>query len=417
MPDFAFDATPFETPEEAADIGYEQTPATLGQFLGAEAASTTEKLRYAADMGIYQGSSVLSQMLYGPGFSQAEEAGQDMPLPGSQLSPMLSRDEYQARYAPNGPDSKPVSLGDSPMSEAVAQLIGEAKRDELQREAVLQRFQDSHGALSNLGAGMIGFMLDPLRASTAFIPGIGEEAVTARLGTGIAAQLAARLGTGATAGILSQAPVSALEYAAGTQEASDYSLRDAFRDMLYAGAGNAIFHAGLGTAADLWRAKMRGEPLSDAAKIATAPATDQHAAMASAVSEIVDGRPVNITGFYDNRDPVGFIENQQQLDRDGYAPGIMQDDMSAPYELPEEVRAGVRAPTPEELIATIGGPIRKPEAAAVDLELQQAEQRFADSGAEMTPEEAQTAQGLQDADNHAAAVNEAAACLGETGNF
>jgi hypothetical protein len=119
-----------------------------------------------------------------------------------------------------------------------------------------------------------------------------------------------------------------LQYGLGQQEASDYSLRDAFRDVAFAAAGNAIFHTGIGTAGELLRGRPEvsaevstAAPLefreaevaptaappprlylkritAEAAPILSADAQTQHAAMASAVSELADGRPVQVDPFF-----------------------------------------------------------------------------------------------------------------------
>jgi hypothetical protein len=317
MVDFINTGTPFETPLAAAEEEYAAPPAGLGQALGEEAASTIQQVRRVSEQGAYEGSGFLAQFLYGQAFGEAGAAGVDVPAPGTAPTPIISHDEYQKRYAPNGPDGKPVSLGDGPMPEAVAQLVGEAKRDELERDAVLSRFQNSHGLVANLGEGAIGFMLDPLRAATAFVPGLGEEAVAARLGGGLLARVAGRVAAGAAGGAAAQAPVAALEWGLGQDEASDYGIRDALRDVAFGAAGNAIVHAGFGALGELWRERTpspaptpaaaiagapaptpaaaiagAGAPASEAAAIAGAPATVQHEAISAAVAQIADGRPV-----------------------------------------------------------------------------------------------------------------------------
>jgi len=307
------DGLPPEVPEASADTAYTGIPAPLGSFLGTQGLSTVRQVGRVAEQGAYEGSGWLPQVLYNFGRYANEDESLAATLPeavgpasGTTPAPILSPDEYNSKFAPLGDDGKPVSLGDKPMPEPIARLIGDAKREEIERENIASRFEDAHSWPVNFAAGTLGFLLDPLRASTAFIPGIGEEALTARLGTGLIARTLARLGAGAAGGAAAQAPLSALEYGLGQEEASDYGLRDAFRDMAFGAAGNAIFHAGFGALGDLarWRrgvAVPGGElapELPQAAPIIEADATTQHAAMGPAVSQLADGRPIDVEPFF-----------------------------------------------------------------------------------------------------------------------
>lgn len=304
------DGAPPEEPEMSAETAYQNIPAPVGQFLGTQIGSTVRQIGRVAQQGMYEGSSGISQWLRSALVTTPEVETNGVPTAptaGSVPSPMLTPEEYNARYAPNGPDGKPVSLGSGPMPEGVAKLVGDAKREEVERENVAARYENAHSWPTNFAAGTLGFMLDPLRAATAFVPGIGEEAILARLGGGFAARLGARVVAGATAGAAAQAPLSALEYGLGQQEASDYGLRDAFRDIAFAAAGNAILHTGIGTAGELLRGRPAAapeasaeEPLGfrEAAPIMAADAQTQHAALSRAVSELADGRPIQVDPFF-----------------------------------------------------------------------------------------------------------------------
>ena len=250
--DFIPDGKPVEEPEAGADTAYQKIPSTAGETLGEQAGSTLRSLGRATGRGFYQGSDIFSQMLAGAGqtetapaaaapFSDAPQA----PAPGSLPSPMLPHDVYQERYAPLGDDGKPVSLGEGPLPEAVAKSIGEAKREEIERNNVAARFSNAHNWATNFAVDSLGFMLDPLRAATAFVPGIGEEAIMARLGSGLVARTLSRLSAGAASGALAMAPVTGLQYGLGREEASDYGLREALLDTAMGAGLNALVHAGV----------------------------------------------------------------------------------------------------------------------------------------------------------------------------
>lgn len=303
--DITPDGAPIETPEAGATEAYQNVSPTLGETLGTQAGSTARQVARVTEQGAYEGSGWLAQMLYSSARTEAMSPETvmtghmpDLPEPGSVPSPALTPEEYNQRYAPVGNDGKPVSLGDKPMPEAVAKLIGDAKREEIERGNVIGRFENAHSWPANFATGMIGFMLDPLRAASAFVPGIGEEAIMARFGAGFLARTGARTVSGASAGALSQAPIAALQYGLGQQEAADYSLRDAFRDILFGGAGNAILHAGIvGPARDV----LFGAPsirTREAAPILDADAQTKHAAASASVAQLVEGRPVDVEPFF-----------------------------------------------------------------------------------------------------------------------
>lgn len=257
--------------------------------------------------------------------------------------PQMSADEINKNYGPIGPDGKQVKITDEPMYEDVGKIIGRQKADEMDRNARLARFSDQHGTVTNLGASAVGFMMDPLQAVSAFVPGVGEASVLNGMGriglatSGLAARTAARTVSGATAGAISQAPIAALQYGLDKQQASDMSMRDAFKSVLYAAAGNAVFHAGVfggAREAGLLKPdeamKFGATAPSEAAAIVNAPAPTQHAAMQSALGQMVEGRQVEVDPLFPQPDgpPVSaaeIAERQSQTYRDGFAPGLTSD--------------------------------------------------------------------------------------------
>jgi hypothetical protein len=423
MADIIPDGLPPEVPESAANEAYLNIPPTFSDYLRTEALSTTRSLERVTNQGQYEGSGWFPQALYGIGSYEAAVEGAPLPPAGDTKSPMLSPDEYNSRYAPIGNDGNRVSLGSVPMPEAVAKSIGEAKKEEIERENILGRFEKAHNTLTNFGAGLVGFMLDPLRAATAFVPGLGEEAILARLGTGIAARTAARLGAGAITGAVAQAPLSALEYGLGQQEASDYDLRSAMRDILFGAAGNAILHAGAGLAGDV----VRG--------LRDLPATTQHSAMGATIGQMAEGRPVDIAPIFDTADePVSSAADRQEEEwRHGFSSGVPPAELRATSdEVYDRALAVTAAPQTEAIPRHAAAPppeaeeIPRAEAEAeqpavplpqeTQADLDEAERKF-DLVAretllpEVRAEVEQTAAALRDAEGRAAAAIEAGDCL------
>jgi hypothetical protein len=318
-----------EAPMGARNVGYaEDTPVSTDQFLSSEFDSgpTSSIMRAAQRAGDTFYSSAIN-------------------------APKLSADEINAQYGPIGADGKQVKITDQPMYANVAQTISRQKGDEMDRNAVIDRYTNQHNTVQNFGVGLVGFMLDPLNAASNFIPGVGEETALSAIGragldtSSVVSRTAARTVSGATAGAISQAPLTALKYGLDQQQASDYDLRSAFKDVMYAAAGNAIIHAGFfGTLHETGLLKpddaMKFQPKSKDASseiqsVFNADATSKHAAMQAAVGQLVEGREVDVDPIFQkpgeqNPSTVGDIaEKQAQTYRDGFAPNLTTDQLEA----------------------------------------------------------------------------------------
>jgi hypothetical protein len=302
MPEIVADGSPFQIPESAANEFYaSQTNPGAGSFIASTLGEGPAAfLGRAAERGTQAGSSWFDQALNQLG---ANEAGAELPEP--EQTPTMAPEDYNRLYAPTGPDGKQVSIGDQPMPEGLARTIGQQKSDAMEREGVLSRFANTHSGVTTFAAGAAASMLDPLNAATAFIPGVGEEAIAARLGGGILGRTAGRVVAGAGIGAAAQAPASALRLGLAPEEASDYGMRDALRDVLYSAAGVAALHTGLGSVGELLgrsgeagqAATAEGATQTPAVGQAAPRALDaqtQNAAMRSAVGEMAEGRPVDV---------------------------------------------------------------------------------------------------------------------------
>ena len=315
MPDWTTSGPTFETPIDAANEIYASTPPTFGAVMKDMALQSSRMLPIVgeAERGLYTGASPydvgLAQEFADEGY--APGVGALPPQGGSIPTPILAPAEYNQKYAPLGPDGKKVSLGDAPMPEGVAKLLGQEKADQIDRESVISRFQNAHSWPVNLGTGIAAFLMDPMNLATSFIPGVGEESVATRLGGGFLARTAGRVTAGGAAGAIAQAPLTAVSYGASREDLSDYSLRDAFRDLVYSAAGGAIFHAGLGSLGDIIGKKAPLAP-PEAKPILEAPASVKYDAMKTAVAQIVDGRPVDVLPVFSAHD-ISLLSQEAQL--------------------------------------------------------------------------------------------------------
>lgn len=347
MSDFIVDSKPFETPINAADQGYANISPPWGRAIlsMAEESSPLAALSRAGQRGQFEGSSVFDRAMYDT-LTTDPNTGMPVdpnaPISGSIKTPMLEPDEANKLYAPEG-----TKITDKPIPEGIAKLVGTEKARQIDRESIISRFQNNHNFLTNFGVGMTGFLMDPLNLATMFVPGIGEEtaaAGAARVGlTGFAARTATRVISGAATGALAQSPLVALKYGLSQEDASGYDLKSAFRDLFYNAAGAAIFSAGLGAIGDMLGGRAETRPVpesgnippaesalrqrllsstaltspdSDISAIVNADAPTKHTAMSTAISQIVEGRPVDVMPIFNERDLRLLTEESQLTNRD-----------------------------------------------------------------------------------------------------
>jgi hypothetical protein len=302
MPEIIGDAALYQNPLDAAAKGYAMTPPAegAGGAMGAELGSTPA-LGYGT-RAVERGAGAPDASWFSKYMAGLVAANSGMALEPPPSSPTLEPAEYNRLYAPEG-----ASLGDKPMSESLAKILGKEKYDQLRRESVLARY-NAENPVKGFATETLASFADPLNLSTLVLPGIAGEALAARLGGGILARTGARAITGAATGAIQQAPLSALRYGLSQDEFADYSLHDAFRDIAFGAAGAAVINAGVvgGVSEFLrWRrgavalpAGVNSTLAESAAPIIGADAATDRAAMRATVGAIYDGRPVDAEGFF-----------------------------------------------------------------------------------------------------------------------
>lgn len=396
MGDFIADGEPWEAPEGAAAQDYANLPVSTG---GAFSSLLGENLapRLGRQLQLHQAAS------------EADPAAQQEAnilgglAPDANLSappaPKMDPEEANKQFAPAG-----EKLFTEPVAEGVARVMGKQKADQIQRESILSRWAANTSLPIRLGASFAAGLLDPLNDAAAFVPAIGEETLLARLGTGAIARTAARAGAGAVSGAAAMAPLAGLEYGLSQAERSDYSLRDALYEMAMGAAIGAIGHAGFGAVGDWWRrgrsaeapapsAEIAVEAQDEAHAVAAAPASVKADAMRSAVAQMVDGRPIDVGPVVEGARaevtaapeaeplrPASLAQQQADLYRNGFAPGMAQPEFDA---LNEAIYGEKAEPAGAE--ASGQGEQEKPATAAPER------QRTAPSG-EAKPTRAQSAE-------------------------
>lgn len=308
MSDWIADSQPYETPIEAAAPNYAKIAPSFGESFGAmfQEGSPIEAGLRAVERAGQQGSGGIDRAINAIGYG---EMGEAVPVPTP--SPMLDPATANKLYAPEG-----VKIWDKPVSEGLAQVVGKQKSLDVQRQGILSRYADNTGIVPRTFTGAAAFVLDPVNLATTFIPGIGEEAILAKLGYAgarsapFAARAGARVVAGFTAGAAGQAPLSALRYGSSQEEGGDYDLRQAALDMATGGALNAAAHAvvagPLGDLFKAWRGRgAAGAAVEEGARalppdpILEAPPQTRYAAMGTAVSQIAEGRMVDTVPIFD----------------------------------------------------------------------------------------------------------------------
>lgn len=307
MSDFIVDGQPLETPIASANQSYAQTPPTLERAFGAY-------FGQSSTLGAIQRQSEReSQSARAPRQPEPYEMYNPTDEGEEAPTPTLSADDINKLYAPEG-----TTITDHPMPDGLGKLIGRQKQEEMDRENVLERFSASRSSATQFGVGLAAFLTDPLNLASSFVPGLGEEtgaAAIARIGLtgkGLVAKTAARALTGATGAVAAQVPITGLRYGLGLGQASDYDAYDAMKDIGFAAAGGAILHAGFGAAGDALRTRATlpgnvaeapagappGGDGGPAGPILNADAITRDAAMRSSVSQVVTGRPVDVSGVF-----------------------------------------------------------------------------------------------------------------------
>jgi hypothetical protein len=359
MTGFVSDGPIFAPPPEEADADYAATSSSWLQTLGAEAGQGINAfLARAAERGTQAGSSTLDQALAQyqvPGEAEAQAYGFAAPTPAPEQTPMLSAEEANQRFAPIGPDGQPVPIATAPMPEGLARIIGQQKTDALQRDGVIARYQDAHGLVMNALTGIVGSQLDPANFAANFVWPIGQGAMLGRLAeagiTGLAGRTLARAGAGALTGAVLQVPAIGIEAGLAPEEASTLSTADIVRQIGNGAASFAALHAlggALGDAAgaawSAWLRQRNAAPAPDtpapivpgnegpapslaeqAAPIVGASAATSRDALAAAVAQIGEGRPVDVAPIVTPEPTMTLgdvADRQARLYADGFAPGM-----------------------------------------------------------------------------------------------
>ena len=187
---------------------------------------------------------------------------------GDDHSPMLQPDQANERYGIRG-----QLQFDEPVRESVAQLRNRRKRDEMDRQLLIDNGQSAARMVPGLAASFVGGVSNPLDLGLMFVPVVGEEAVAEKLavaGIGGFRQALARGVIPIESIVKSQVPfpkfTAAMIQGVGTQAVFEvptmlnrwqqglpYDAGTFAEDVVSAGVLSGALHAGISAASRLLR--------------------------------------------------------------------------------------------------------------------------------------------------------------------
>jgi hypothetical protein len=300
MPELAADGPIPELSPEAAAKPYAELPPTLGEYAGKVVGESMEMLSGAFRRAVYDESNwgKLGRAVMAAGAADSGANAEDFGLTpdlAAVPTPHLTKQQAADRH-PEVAAAAPDLFADN-MPEGVVDALADSKRHEIEREATFQRFEQAHSWPVNFAARTALTMLDPVNTAALFIPGVGEEAVLARLGSGVVARTAARGVAGATAGAAGMVPGVALRLGLSEADGGDYGLRQAFSDLASGAVLGALIHAGIGGVREAGLLKPDAL-MAHTAPILNADAATHRDATSAAVAQMLDGREVDVAPIF-----------------------------------------------------------------------------------------------------------------------
>jgi hypothetical protein len=263
--------------ERATAVGLEGMDATFGQGFGAVFDDSMVRNPLPSL------SRMADRLQYYP---STDEFGNE--TPARTPSKMLTPDEANAKY---GVPGKLKFDADTP--EPIAEELRALKVKELERQDTMRRAQSGLG--TQLTAGLVASILDPLNVGLAFIPVVGQArfaAMAARAGVP-----AARAATGAIEGAAGAALLEPLVLAAATQEQADYDITDSLANVAFGGILGSGLHLAGGAVGDRLAARREASTFQRA--VDDLPRADQEALARAAIAQVVEGRPVDVGPILD----------------------------------------------------------------------------------------------------------------------
>lgn len=267
---------PEVTPNQRATaLGLDIMPATFGEGFGAAFEETLTRNPLPSAI------RSIGRARYREG-RYVDEFGNEQVAPAVK-APVLSSEEANARYGIKG-----RLTFEAPTPEPVAEERFRLKQREIELQDIRRRANAGIGTA--LTAGVVGSLLDPFNIGLALVPVVGparQAALAARLGVG-----GGRVATGVIEGAVGAALIEPLVLGVAMEEQADYTAVDSVMNLAFGSVLGGGLHFGAGFIGDRLRARTEAPALPRL--IDNLPQQDQAALLRTAVSQILEGRPVDI---------------------------------------------------------------------------------------------------------------------------
>lgn len=182
---------------------------------------------------------------------------------GEPETPVLPAEEARRRVAESGLD---INIDETGIREGALDILLERKRDERQRQIVLQNAPTSTMPVQLL-AGFAASAIDPINLASAFIPVVGEARYASMLAsaTSKAGRFAVRARVGAAQGAVGAAAVEPLILYASAQDQADYGITDSLLNVAFGTVLGGGLHATGGLITEVRQSKLLSDISTEAA--------------------------------------------------------------------------------------------------------------------------------------------------------
>lgn len=172
-------------------------------------------------------------------------------------TPLLSAEEARARVKDSGLD---ISIDDTGIREGALEILLQRKREERERQVVLEGAPSSTVPLQLL-AGFAASAIDPINVASAFVPVVGEARYASMLAkaTTTAGRFGVRARVGAVEGAVGAALVEPLVLAASAQDQADYDISDSLLNITFGTVLGGGLHSAGGAISDMRRGTALAE--------------------------------------------------------------------------------------------------------------------------------------------------------------
>ena len=201
-------------------------------------------------------------------------------------TPILPPAEARRRVAESGLD---ISIDDTGIREGALEILLERKREERERQMVLQNAPASTVPVQLL-AGFAASAVDPINIASAFIPVVGEARYASMLAsaTSRAGRFGVRAKVGAVQGAVGAAAIEPLILYASAQDQADYGLGDSMMNIAFGTVLGGGLHATGGLISEMRQARLAENlPVEtpDVIDVPDAPPSTQRNPLAEAISQ------------------------------------------------------------------------------------------------------------------------------------